>query len=500
MTPRRPYRTLLLFALAVMALYIAVPTRSYYWDGVGFALVVEHPEQWNNALIETDHLIYLPFGRAAYVFAHELGLEMRSLETLQAVNSIAAACCIFAVGGMVLDWTGSLFIALLASGLLAFSATWWKFATDSDAYILPTLFLVLAFRFILPWQPLRPMSVAALHAAAMLFHELAVLFFPVAVFGVWMQAQGRVKRWLAVLTYAGAAFVMTIAPYMFTASRAGELTVARFPSWLAYHTPDSHFSFGAANAARVAESHVKLLLGGRWTMARRFQGWPTGAALALLAVFTVLIARRPALTTDDAAPNWRDTRSVLLLSVVWIAPFFLFLCFWLPQNAFYRLLYEPALILLVTATALQRNWLFAPEPRKAIAIGVAAVAVWNFCLFIYPSSQTEANPVLVAANQLHGRLRQDAMVYHATLPADDWLILYQNPQTRWMELSRFDPEKLEHDVAEAAGQGRDVWLDGSALEMVNRQPGGPEWLERHTQQKYELKRSGHDVEFAQVRP
>jgi len=326
------------------------------------------------------------------------------------------------------------------------------------------------------------------------------LFFPVAVFGLWMQAQGKVRRWLAVGTYAAAAFIMTIAPYLVSASRAGELTPARFPAWVAFHTPDAHFSFGAANIAQVAESHVKLLLGGRWTLARRFQGWPTGAALALLAAAVVVLARRPELSPDDAAPGWRDTRAVLLLSLVWITPFFLFLCFWLPQNAFYRLLYQPALILLLTATAVQRGWIFSGDLRKGIAVGVAAVAVWNFCLFIYPGAQKDANPVLVAADQLHARLRQDAMVYHSVLTTDDWLILYENPQTRWMGLSRFEPEKLEHDVTQAAAQGRDVWLDGSAVAMVDRAIGGTEWLKRHTEQRYELKQSGHDVVFAQVHP
>jgi hypothetical protein len=220
----------------------------------------------------------------------------------------------------------------------------------------------------------------------------------------------------------------------------------------------------------------------------------------LLAAFLVLVVRRPDMTPDDAAPGWRDTRSVLLLSLAWIGPFFVFLCFWLPQNAFYRLLYEPALILLLTATAVQRRWLFSPELRKAIACAVATVAVWNFCLYIYPAAQTEANPVLVAANELHQKLRRDAMVYHAALTTDDWLILYFNPQTRWMELSDFNPAKIESDVAEAAGQGRDVWLDGSALEALDRQPGGAAWLERHTEQQYQLRRSGHEVRFAQVHP
>jgi hypothetical protein len=500
MNRRRPQLILLAFAALVAAVYLALPTRSYYWDGIGFALGIEHPEWFGTSLIEPNHLLYIPFGRALYVMAQQTGLGIRSMTALQAANGISAACCVFVLGSAVLDWTGSIFMSLLSSALLAFSATWWKFSTDADAYVMAALFLMLAFRFILPWQPLRPLSVAALHSAAMLFHELSFLFCPAAILGLWMQAQGRLRQWLAVSTYICAAFVMTMAPYVFSASRANIFSPRRFVEWLAYHTPDSHFSVDAANVAAVAEGHVKLLLGGRWTLARRFQGVPTAVALALLALFIILIVRRPSLTPDDAAPGWRETRAMLILSLAWISPFFVFLCFWLPGNTFYRLLYAPALMLLLAATAVQRGWLSTPARRRAIAIGVASVCAWNFSLLIWPESRTEANPVLLAAEELQPRLASGAMIYHATFPPDDWLVMYLNPQTRWMELTSFNPLSVQHDVAEAAEQGRPVWLDGSALERLDQEPGGPAWLNRHIVDRFELHRAGHDIRFAQVHP
>lgn len=500
MTPRRPQWILLGFAALVAVLYLALPTHNYYWDGIGFALSVEHPEWFGTSLIEPNHLLYIPFGRALFGVAQQSGLDIRSMTVLQAGNGIAAASTVFVLGSVVLDWTGSIFVALLSSALLAFSATWWRFATDADAYIVATLFLMLAFRFILPWQPLRPLSVAALHSAAMLFHQLALLFLPVAILGLWTQAQGRLRQWLAVSTYICAAFIMTLAPFVFSASRAGIFSPGRFVSWLAWHTPDSHFSADAANIAAVAEGHVRLLLGGRWTVARRFQGLPTAVALALLALFVILVARRPSLSPDDAAPGWRETRAMSILALAWIAPFFVFLCFWLPWNTFYRLLYAPALVLLLAAAAVQRGWLASPVRRRSIAIGIAIVAVWNFSLFIWPQSRVEANPVLLAAEELRPRLGSGAMIFHATFPPDDWLVMYLSPQTRWMELSTFTPASVERDVSEAAAQGRPVWLDGTALERIDQQPGGTAWLDQHTLDRFELRRQGHYIRFAEVRP
>jgi len=500
MRVRKSYWALLVFTLLIAAVYLALPTRAWTPEGVSFALSVERPESLNNALLQPSHLIYLPFGRAMYVLAERVDAGVRAMTVLQIVNSVAAACCVFALGEIALEWTGSALIALLAAALLAFSAAWWKFSTDAGAWILATLFLTLAFRFLLPWQPARPLSVAALHSTAMLFHELAVLFLPVALLGLAMQCEGRLRRWLAAFTYVVAALVMTLAPHCYAVSRTGDLTPRALFEWLADHGAGAHFSASASNIAAVAESHVRLFLGGRWTLARHFQRMPSALAVAAFALFCVLILRRPEITGDDASPGWRDTRAVLLLSLAWIAPYFAFLAFFEPRETFNRLLYAPAIVLALTALAVQRRWLLAFGSRRAIAIGLAALAVWNFCLFIYPHAQTAANPALVAAEDLHSRLRRDAIIYHSTFSPDDRLVLYISPQTRWMQLARFDVASVARAIAEAASSNRDVWLDGSALTRVENQPGGPEWIAQHTVSDFDRRNGASDIRFRQLHP
>ena len=95
-------------------------------------------------------------------------------------------------------------LALAGSLLFGFPATWWKFSTDANAYI-PSILLLLCTDYIQArrlearrlearrleargWRPprleaRRSTVVAGLaHAGAMLFHELAILFLPVALF------------------------------------------------------------------------------------------------------------------------------------------------------------------------------------------------------------------------------------------------------------------------------------------------------------------------------
>src|SRR5689334_15651143 len=169
--------------IGLISIYLWFPTRNYYWDGITFAQTIENAAQFKS-LVHPSHLLYNAVG---YVFYHVLlavGFSLRALTALQILNTLLSG-----VAAVVLFFTlqsafRSLYLASWLTLLFGLSATWWKYSTDADAYIISTLFLLIAFRLILPTAKPRPVIVAVLYSLSMCFHELAIFFGAVIIAGL----------------------------------------------------------------------------------------------------------------------------------------------------------------------------------------------------------------------------------------------------------------------------------------------------------------------------
>jgi hypothetical protein len=139
--------------------------------------------------------------------------------------------------------------------MFAFSATWWKFATDADAYVPAVLFLVAAY-LALQSARSRPILVALLHVGAMLFHELAIFFFPVAMLCLYGRTGNRRRKDVA--QYAATSSVLIAAAYW--AVYRGDVLQKIF-----YHSPDSSFSLNPLRGIGLTLlGSLRLFFGGRW--------------------------------------------------------------------------------------------------------------------------------------------------------------------------------------------------------------------------------------------
>ena len=201
----RVFSTLLFFL--ILAIYLLWPTRDFYWDGVAFAIDIEKAAQFPTPLLHPNHLIYNPLGFMIFELARLLVPSTRALFVLQGLDSLLAAASALLVYYIVRGSGAARWMAATWTLLFAFSATWWKFATDGDAYIASIFFLLCGYFALTKKQP-RPLAIAGLHSVAMLFHELAALFFPAAVFLLYRKQGIR-----AALRYAVSAFVLTIGAY-----------------------------------------------------------------------------------------------------------------------------------------------------------------------------------------------------------------------------------------------------------------------------------------------
>ncbi len=413
-------RSLAVF-LAVLGVYLALPTRAYYWDGIGAALDIENAARGVAPLfVHPNHLAYQPLGFVLHVLS-----GVRALAILQALNCILGA----ATAALIYRLTRS----LAWTGVFAFAATWWKFATDADAYIPAVFFVVAAYAAACRG---RAAAAGALHAAAMLFHQLALPAAPALALLLW-----RYKRRSAAI-YAALAAAPVGAAYVWAYYFRAWEPPAPFLGWVASHSTDSAFAFDPVHGVALSlRGTLRLFFGGKLSP-EAAQTWPfVAAGLALAGLFAGLIYS----LRNARRPDWRKAGDAPLL--LWLAVYAVFLVFWLPHNTFYRVFYLPPLVMLAA-----RIWPAAAQARLAAAV----LFVWNLVFFIAPHARVENNRPLAFALEQRAKWKPGTLVIHGFPHNDLRTIAYFNPQTRWVWARYWNGEMAP-----------ETWVESAAADKVD---------------------------------
>ncbi|HTX33740.1 MAG TPA: hypothetical protein VME43_01920, partial [Bryobacteraceae bacterium] len=391
-----------------VAVYLLLPTRNFYWDGVAFAIAIEKQAGLRQTL-HPSHLLFIPAGVWLYGAAIALGLKIRALFLLQTVNSLLAGAAVWFVYRALRRRVEAEATAIAGALAFAFAATWWKFATDADAYI-AAIVLVLWCNDLLD-RGRSPLLAGTACCAAMLFHELAILFVPVAL---WRLARRRDAA-----VFAAAALAPVALAYA-AASRIvlGTMSLPHLLAWTVSHSPDSAFSLHPLrNLAWTLLGTLRLFFGGK-------PGVVLGAALGL--------------------PLARSRREASRWLVLWLGLYAAFLFFWMPQNTFYRMFYLAPLVLLAAL------WL---QGTRALPILAAALFLWNAAFFIVPESRVANNPPLRFALEQHAHWPPGVpIVFHIFHP-DLWTISYFNQQAAWIGFPTRDFALLDRNLAAARSIG-----------------------------------------------
>jgi hypothetical protein len=383
-----------LLFIAIAIIYLLFPTRVYYWDGITFAQTIENVPRLQPSLVHPNHLIYNFVGYIFFKLLRSFSPEIRALTALQILNILLSATCARIFFAILLDTLRSLYLAVCLTLLFAFSATWWKFSTDADAYIPSVLFLLICFYLVLPRQKARPLLLAVTFFVSMAFHQLAIVMWPTLALGIYVQdGELSIKgRLLNAAYFSAVAGVLIIAAYaiLFYLASA-EFSIQRLLSWTASYSPDAETQFNLWSSLGYSlRGLVRLFLGGRFNLLKAlvnpFVIFLFAALVAALGfvLFNLVRALSIAILVGRVPKLRLETRqkTVLLLALVWTFLYVVFLFFWLPQNTFYRLFYLPALILLF-------GLLLAAKPHRisrTLAAFVVALALANFLFLIYPFS------------------------------------------------------------------------------------------------------------------
>ena len=500
-----------MICLAVLLVYVSFPTKNYYWDGIEFALRIERTSSLNVSLIHPNHLVYNLVGYLLYRLARDLGMQVRALEVLQTVNSFLSALCAYVLFHILKISLRSTYLAATLTLLFAFSATWWRFSTDANAYVSSILFLLISFYLLLPARQPQPMLLALTHSLAMCFHQLAVIFYPVVVLGLFLQTPSLTlrQRGLLALRYSGVAFTLTFGTFLLCFYlQAGAFDVRIFANWLTSYSPEIGFTFNARNnLVFTLRGHARLFFGGRFNFLSGLMTPPIRLltitlGLLVLALLGALVrrgkGREPNLETSRQ--HLARFRPLLLPAATWWALYVVFLFFWIPQHTFYRMFYLPAIILLAGALLSSLRASDESPIRWRAALAVALIALSNFLFLIYPYARVRAETPLFLAGRMKHIWTPGTVIYYATPNTDNTLFEYFNPATTWKKLDSIETEEFENELREIYRRGGDAWMDSSAIVRLMRSDKGVRLLAEHTGGRpgYKLNDPAYSVHFVQI--
>jgi hypothetical protein len=451
--------------VAIFAVYAVLPTQNYYWDGVSFAQDIEQAGRFGSStfwlnLIHPNHLLYNSIGYIAWTVLRCLGLQIRAITVLQAINMACAALCVGILQRALLRLTQSLYLSTTLSLLFAFSAVFWRFATDADAYIPSVLCLMASFHVLSTNAKARPQLVGILHVGAMLIHQLAIFFFPAAALGIYLKGGRR-----SLLQYCALTTVTLSAYYAGFWLQQGSTRVGAFVRWLTYHSSDSAFTFSMSkNLAVTLMNYPRLFFGGTGHVLQFFGPFMLVTFVVLAAMLVMLLTRTLRYRSDLRFLRLQmEPIPPLVVSIVWLATYAVFLFFWLPSNTFYKLFCLPAIVVIIALAFMG----YQGPRRYRLALFVATMALANLGFYIFPYSRPDYSQEMRFAHRMNLIWSDRTVVYYSDFIVDDWYIRYFNPQTTW---KRINPQSSAKGFAQDAkldlDAGREVWVDGTAASAL----------------------------------
>src|SRR5688572_31112644 len=109
---RTVYSNPWVLCLAIAAIYLLFPTRSYYWDGITFAQAIEDASRPNAYLTHPNHLVYSYVGYFFYRLLRALGAELRAITALQILNSVLSAASAGVLFAIFRDASRSVYLSV----------------------------------------------------------------------------------------------------------------------------------------------------------------------------------------------------------------------------------------------------------------------------------------------------------------------------------------------------------------------------------------------------
>ena len=467
--------------------YLATLTADYYWDGITFALQIEkvsRTERGVALLFHQNHLLYSAVGYLLHIIISALGVHARALCVLQITNVFAGAAAVGIFFYIAERVTRSRYAATISSSALAFSAVWWKLATDADAYILSVLLILICANTLLSDRPRWVLSALAL-AGAMLIHQLASIFYPAAIVAV-LTSTSINRKWSFAAKFSTLAWSTTVATYYLCAVVLHDIKEPlAVVKWAVSNqsgvSPSANPLHGLALLPR---GNLDIFIGHSLALFRKQDG-KIEKLLALVALvtaicFLVMFVRRLGTVKSFrdlfAASKTRGElwRAYAPMLITWIVAYLVFLIFWEPWQVLYRVFYLPPLSLVLGLALSSCMGAKDALPKSIPPLAIATLLLFNLAFFIAPHMRATSNPLIVAAREANDIWNENAVIYFSDHNEADTAFEYFNEQTEWRRLTAPVRADLDAEIQQVFSKGRQVWLNKGAAAAVDSN-----WLAKH---------------------
>lgn len=393
-------------------LYITIPTRMFYIDGVYYAEHLENIPYYVNGF-HPHHLLYLPVMHALYDVCHSAIPSLRAMTFLLILSAVCGAITLFVFGYFLRKLGHSVFTRLSGMILLGSAYTFWHHSTDANIYIPAHLIVMIVILVIFSdgFFTSKPLQIIAgiLLAFAGLMHEIALVALVPLSFYIYFK--GEKERINLVLRFALSTILVILIAYPTVFSiYHGDIspTPGNFIRWTGAFTQAPHyFSYNEEHGGDIFQSTAR---------------GHTNAFFALKPLELILFDN----ATDDNIESRRMHRYLLMLTFISIAYYigvvyrslkgdkritgvsiiFLFMLYFIltglfmPGNHFYRIFYMPALITIWAGSVSSFPKEYRAVLKPVLIIALIVFFISNFSRGIFPEAKAWSNPYLLMTKQI----------------------------------------------------------------------------------------------------
>jgi len=466
-------------ALITALTYIIFLPRFYNFDGVACAMAVEIGKA--NQLFHGNHLVYGFTGFLFDRFLRLVGYGGLTITSLQLLNILLASSAIGLFYLLMRRISGNRFCSLVFSLFAAVSFGYWFWAGEAQVYPLSYVPLVAIFYMgVTRKVSAHPYAVAFLHLWAVAGHVMHVIFAGVIIYFIAAESAGD-KTLLArrLAKYALLIFSGIIVSYGLVAALAIQPSDMRaLIHWLSgsatLHPGKAfqwHGTFGFHGIVQIFRTQYSLLVPfdydyiGRYLTTAGFRAplvFAANAALVALGVAALMRLRHA----------WRQHKTVIIASAIWLGAYLLFLSTWEPATLVYSLanvfpLWSIAFVSLYPAISGYRA-------KTALAAALAVLTAANLACAIIPLSDPLKNVHLQRMRQLQAATPPDSVIIVSNSYEKVSVPYFANRIPFYMSWFDEDPAAASLRLEGAVRHYKNIFAIADAARKLENRPDIPE--------------------------
>jgi hypothetical protein len=410
--PTRNFTSEAVVSILFALLYLAIPTKMFYIDGIYYAEHLENMPYYDQGF-HPHHLIYLPLMHLLYGAFHLIIPSVRALAFLQALNAVLGGLTIWFFSRILRKLNFSIISRVLAIILLGSSYTFWHHASDANIYILVHLLvlcvalIVLSDRFYASKS--CQYSTGFLLGFTCLVHQIAVLMIiPLGLY-IWSRDKKNGSKILLRLAIPFLLAGFIAYPVVFNLfSGETNLTLTTFLLWAgSFGRAEHYFAFNASYAndmfQTITRGHYNAFFTLKPLERILFDGTSGDTAVSIrLYIYFMFLTSLTVISFIFQSISHVDSnkRKIYFFFLIQFIVYFTLTSIFMPENHFYRIFYLCPLIVIWTGMFSMLGESYKLILKPIVAIAILVFLYLNLTKGIIPQSRIRYNPYLTMTAQL----------------------------------------------------------------------------------------------------